>query len=314
MADISKIVQVTVTRQTTPVAQAGFGIPLLLSFNEKPTTFTGSFKSFSSTEDYTAEVGTGTPEDLFLKRLFSQERTPERCVVSYIHELDLPTSITPASLSAGFPRSGAGSITGEDKGWSIITGNTFGAIGGSLPSDILAITNKRIVFQSSRANDKRVRVIHLGDQTYRMIDAFGGTTGSPIRENTVTINSVDYVYSEIESDKPLPANGDWEDLTLEYADGTYAAESGTVDDVDSIDNTLKVITDSNTDFYVVCPVGGSNDQKKLVADWTNSNEKLALIQDTSPNTLLNTATDDIGSELKTATNQRAAVFWTEKND
>lgn len=75
---------------------------------------------------------------------------------------------------------------------------------------------------------------------------------------------------------------------------------------------LNRIKNVNNDWYVVCGVDAlSLADNKAIADWAAANRKIAFLQDTTASTITAAETDDLGSQLMAASNDRAAVFWTE---
>ena len=93
MATLDSIIRVSVSRQTRPVPQTGFGVPLLLSFrNTKPAGVTGDYLVVNSTDDYTSSLAGDTLAIGFLTRLFSQSLTIPKCVVAYKESAD--TNVT----------------------------------------------------------------------------------------------------------------------------------------------------------------------------------------------------------------------------
>ena len=170
MPSIDRVVKVTVDRQTSPVAQAGFGTVLLISDETPPAGFgTADVKSYGR-GDYAADFTAATSkEKAFMDRLFSQVNVPERVYV-------------------GFKRAG---------------------------------------------------------------------------------------------------------------DTDFKA-------------ALDRIKNVNDDWYCVCGVDALTDAEQTeIAEWVAANRKIAFLQDTAASTLEASKTDDLGSTLMTASNDRAAVFWTE---
>lgn len=76
--DLQDIVEVSVTAETSSVAQAGFGIPLLLSANAGWVERTREYKTLSA---LAVDFATTTPEYAQASKLFSQKPRPEKVVV-----------------------------------------------------------------------------------------------------------------------------------------------------------------------------------------------------------------------------------------
>ena len=69
-------------------------------------------------------------------------------------------------------------------------------------------------------------------------------------------------------------------------------------------------------FYGVCIVGDAltDADKVAVAEWCAANTKLAILQDNSAEALDSSETDDLGSTLMSAGNDRALVVWSENQN
>ena len=83
---LSNVVRVIVSRQTRPVTQAGFGVPLLFSLYRAglPTALTSTttdVRVYTPTDDYSTVLGADSLETNFLNRAFGQTLVPPRIYV-----------------------------------------------------------------------------------------------------------------------------------------------------------------------------------------------------------------------------------------
>ena len=87
-----------------------------------------------------------------------------------------------------------------------------------------------------------------------------------------------------------------------YKKGTDSDFKSALDRINNVDNS----------WYCVCAVDSLTVAENTeIAEWVAANQKIAFLQDTEADTITAAKTDDLGSNLKTASNSRAAVFWTE---
>ena len=79
----------------------------------------------------------------------------------------------------------------------------------------------------------------------------------------------------------------------------------------SLDRIVEAIGSQN--IYLVSVIGDSitDENKKAVATWCASNKKLAILQSTSDEVISSSASDDLASELKSESNERASLWFTE---
>ena len=81
---LDSVIKVTVSRQTRPVPQDGFGTPLLFTFYraDLPTALTSSdVQVYTPTDDFSTALGADSQETAFLNRAFGQSIVPPRVYV-----------------------------------------------------------------------------------------------------------------------------------------------------------------------------------------------------------------------------------------
>ena len=106
------------------------------------------------------------------------------------------TNITTGAVEAGW----------GDFGWSVQPGATAGGITQPLGDGIVLISNTRIAYASTE--DRRVKNIYIGDREYSV---------NWLARNGI-LGGTEVIYSELND--PLPA-GPWNELKLEFTDGSY---------------------------------------------------------------------------------------------
>ena len=74
MSNLSKLVNVQISRQTAGVTQAGFGLPLVLG----PNGFGGEIREYSDAPAAAADLPLSSPEYLLIQKIFSQTPRPEK--------------------------------------------------------------------------------------------------------------------------------------------------------------------------------------------------------------------------------------------
>ena len=86
MSDLSRIVQVNVSRQTTAVTQKGFGVALLLAEeSERPVGQTTRTRTYLSLEGLGGDYASDTEVFKAASAYFSQEINPEQLIVGFIN-------------------------------------------------------------------------------------------------------------------------------------------------------------------------------------------------------------------------------------
>lgn len=77
MSNLSKLVNVQISRQTAGVTQAGFGVPLILG----PNGFDGEIREYRDVPGASEDFNSTDPEFLLIQKIFSQTPRPEKVKV-----------------------------------------------------------------------------------------------------------------------------------------------------------------------------------------------------------------------------------------
>lgn len=85
MAEIDKIVDVQISRETTQIDTASFDVPLILVKTDK---FTERVKEYSDLTELTTELGIASNGAVMASKLFGQELRPSRVLVGRVDDLE----------------------------------------------------------------------------------------------------------------------------------------------------------------------------------------------------------------------------------
>lgn len=253
MPNLSSVVRVTVSRETQPVPQAGFGVPLLFSFNTKPRGITGNSVSYAFDDNYSSVLG--TPETAFLNRLFSQTNVPEKCVVGYYNPAETGTAEEKVQKSLQ-------AIQDSD--------NSFYCV---LPLSASGTTPDQLINVASWASGKRLLCILQDTNTASLGTSRSATLGARLKlagnERTAvfwTGNSTDYINAAV-AGQMLPVEPGAQTLNLKSLVNVPVSSLVTT-------TATGNLATENVNYYVT--IGGRN---VIISGITETGEFIDVIRD-----------------------------------
>jgi len=154
---LSEHVSLTITAGTTSVARAGFGVPLILSYN---AAFPERIRTYLDIEGVAADFATTSPEYLAANAIFSQEPRPETIKVG--RAVGVPT----LAYTVGIVSAAAGNVYGLEVVGEGVTATTC---------SYTALADLTVT--AANATETFTAVAHgmtTGDGPYRLTNSGGG--------------------------------------------------------------------------------------------------------------------------------------------